>query len=481
MRKKSKNTKQKMEKMVEENIRLDSEAATEKETVARNSVIIAVLLTFTKAIVGYLTNSLGIISEALHSGLDLIAAIVTWFAVKISGKPADEEHPYGHGKIESVSAMIEILLLVLTAYWIVLESIEKLKGQGEKMVVNFWSFAVMILSIILNVWRSRVLYKTAKQYNSQALEADALHFLADVVSSVVVIVGLAFAPWFPAADPISAIGVAIIIAYACIDLGKEAMNILLDKAPEGMTEDIRQAALNVPNVLGIKDLRVRTAGGQAEFADLSVEISADLPFKDAHGISHQVEKAIRSKYPNCSTQIHIEPGHSVAEDLFAKIRRTALYQKGIVNLHNLQLLEEEGFYSATLHLEVDEKMTLSEAHVISSHLEGEIRKIDPKIRRVITHLEPACSSNCRMYDVTEQQKNFVEEVREIIEKTTSLKDFHNFKILSDGNKFSLEMHIRADGTTPISDAHKLSGELEGNIRRKLPQFSTVMIHLEPLK
>lgn len=279
----------------------------EKKRVAGLSVIAAIFLTGFKLLIGLLTGSLGILSEALHSGLDLIAAVITYFSVRISDKPADKEHHFGHGKIENFSALIETLLLVITCVWIVYEAINRLVSGNTHIEVTVWSYVVVISSIAIDVTRSRALYKVARKYNSQALEADALHFSTDIWSSVVVLIGLLCANFgVYAADSIAALGVAVIVLIISYRLGKRAINILLDSSPLTLSEEISFIIKSVPEVSYFHDLKVRVAGADT-FVNVTIHVDPELNIRDAHSISHKVEEIICKKINRCQVQIHYEP------------------------------------------------------------------------------------------------------------------------------------------------------------------------------
>ena len=274
--------------------------------IASSSSFIRLAASF-KLVVGLLTGSLGILSEALHSGLDLIAAVITLFAVKIADLPADDEHNYGHGKIENLSALIETFLLLVTCFWIIYESISRLINK-HPIEVNAFSFIVIISSIIVDFSRSRALYKVARKYNSQALEADALHFSTDIWSSAVVLIGLiAYSLFdFVYADSIAAMVVAIIVLSVSYRLGRRAFNVLLDRAPTKIVDQINQVIKRIPGVIKYHDLRVRE-GGAYKFVELNIHVNKGLSIEEAHSISENVEDEIASKIPHCKVTVHIEP------------------------------------------------------------------------------------------------------------------------------------------------------------------------------
>jgi cation diffusion facilitator family transporter len=279
----------------------------EKKKVAFWSVIAAVFLTGFKLLVGILTGSLGILSEALHSGLDLVAAAITYVSVSISDKPADRGHHYGHGKIENLSALIETVLLVITSIWIITEATARLKSGNFHIEVTVWSYVVVVGSIIVDYSRSRALYKAAKQHNSQALEADALHFSTDIWSSVVVLLGLICVQFdFMFADSVAAILVAVIVLFVSYRLGRKAIDVLLDKAPEDTYAKVKKILMDNPEITHFHDVRIRNAGADT-FIEINIHVKPDISIQSAHEISHKVESEIKRQVERCEVHVHTEP------------------------------------------------------------------------------------------------------------------------------------------------------------------------------
>jgi len=282
-------------------------ASQEKNRVAYWSVIAAIFLTSFKFIVGITTNSLGILSEAAHSGLDLVAALMTYFAVRFSAKPADEEHNFGHGKIENFSALFETVLLLITCGWIIGEVIERIFDKGVHILVNKWSFIVISASIIIDFSRSRALRKVAKKYNSQALEADALHFSSDIYSSAVVFIGLIGVYFsFNYADSVAAFVVALIVIFVSFNLGRRAIDVLLDKAPKGMKEKIEEIISQVPEVIYAHDIKIRSSGAQT-LVEMNIHVKENMTVEKAHSVSHEVEEKLHQNFDDLDVHIHIEP------------------------------------------------------------------------------------------------------------------------------------------------------------------------------
>jgi len=292
------------------------EARKDKRSAAFSSVIAAVGLTTFKLMVGLLTNSLGILAEAAHSGLDLVAALTTYFAVRMSDKPADQEHPFGHGKIENLSALFETVLLLATSGWIIYEAIQRLFVHPDIVPgVSIWSFIVMGGSILIDYTRSRLLYKAARKYKSPALEADALHFSTDIWSSAVVIaglIGLTFAKYLPGlswmhkADSTAALVVALIVIFISTELGLRTISALLDTAPKGLTDKVEKIAASVNGVVNVHAIRIRVSGAHT-FIDMHITMDGTCTLNEAHAATEVIEKAVHGIISPADITVHVEP------------------------------------------------------------------------------------------------------------------------------------------------------------------------------
>lgn len=287
----------------------------EKRNAALSSVIAAVCLTGLKLVVGIATRSLGILAEAAHSALDLVAATMTLFAVRAADRPADTGHPFGHGKVENLSALFETLLLLVTSAWIIYEAVDRLLFESVQVEASVWAFAVMLTSIVVDVSRSRVLYRVARKYNSQALEADALHFRTDIWSSSVVVLGLVgvwLADRFPRvdflvhADGLAALVVAVIVICVSGRLGWASIQALVDSAPWGLAERIRQTIEALPGVEDCHQVRIRPSGARW-FIDLHVTMDGERSLEEAHAVTEVIEREIRRLIPTADITIHTEP------------------------------------------------------------------------------------------------------------------------------------------------------------------------------
>jgi len=296
-----------------------NQAEHEKKQAALKSVLAALFLTGIKLVIGVMSRSLGVLAEAAHSALDLCAALLTYFAVGVSSKPADKEHPYGHGKVENLSALAETLLLLATCAWIVREAWDRLVGRHEHVDASIWAFLVVLISIGVDISRSRMLIHAARKHHSQALEADALHFRTDIWSSGVVLIGLLgvkLGDWFPSlavlvkADAIAALVVAGIVATVCGRMGYKTVMELLDTAPVQMADQVKQIVESVDHVRDCHAIRVRSAGAEI-FIDAHVVLDGSLSLSEAHRIVDNVEAAVKQRIPRADITVHAEPPEAV--------------------------------------------------------------------------------------------------------------------------------------------------------------------------
>ncbi len=461
------------------------QAAREKRRVALSSLAAAVLLTLMKLVVGVKTNSLGILSEAAHSALDLVAAAMTLWAVRISSQPADGTHTYGHGKFENLSALGETGLLLLTCVWIIYEGIKRLFFAGEVEVdANLWAFLVIAISIVIDFSRSRALSRAARKHRSQALEADALHFSTDIWSSAVVLFGLLAVaagshfgiPWLVKADAVAALGVAAIVVWVSFQLGKKSVDDLLDSIPRQMREDVATAAAGVPDVEGVRKVRVRRSGPEV-FADVTLAVNRATTFQRSHEIADQAEAAVRGVLPGADVMVHLEPVAGASEDLLTTARVLAGQHE--LGVHGVRIYEQEGKRSIELHLEVDESLRLEEAHRQVTRFEEDLRAKVPGVAEIVSHIEPAGEASATI----PTQQVGESAVRQAIAEFFTGRGFsvepHEVRVQRTGSELAVSFHCPLAPDTAITDAHQLTEHLEKHLRVRLPDVGRVVIHVEP--
>ena len=456
-----------------------------------SSVGSAVFLTVMKIIVGISTNSIGILSEAARSGLDFIAAAVTYFAVRLSDAPPDDKHHYGHGKVENLSALIETVLLLITCIWIVYESYVRLIVAPEHVEASVWSFLVMGISVFVDFIRSRMLLKMAKKHNSQALEADALHFSTDIWSSCVVIVGLivivvgehldAGSPWRSwlfKADAVAALFVAAIVVYITIKIGKKSIDALLDAAPVDISKEIQSSIQSLPGVLNLQSLRIRQSG-PTMFVDMVLQIPRLVSLDDAHVIAKEAENVVKLTLPNADTIIHIEPVSASDLSIIETIRDLATKRR--LSVHGVIVHQVRDTLYLEIHVEVPEQLNLEDAHDCVTSFEQELYSSMPSVTSIVTHIEPVGDGSVLCLSQPIDSAFITSEVKSVCEETAGILDCHDVTILNGGDRPSISFHCRMDSKTPIIYAHKVAAALEAGIHLKVSGLDRIVVHLEPAK
>jgi cation diffusion facilitator family transporter len=464
----------------------DPAALREKQSAALTSVAAALALTGLKLAAGLYTGSLGVLSEAAHSALDLVAAGLTLYAVRLSSRPPDRKHPYGHGKVENLSALAETLLLLATCAWIVFEAVERLL-HPRPVEAPLWAAGVMLASMAVDIGRSRVLAHAAKKHNSQALEADALHFATDVWSSLVVLAGLgaiALAGGAAAdsplralllrADAVAALAVSGIVLSVSLRLGRQAVDVLLDARVEEDCAAVERAAAGVAGVVGVLRARVRRAG-PASFVDLLLSIRAGLDADQAHGIADLARQAVEQTLPGAEVLVELRPEDASPRRLLGRVQEVAALSG--LGVHDLQLRQEADGLTLDLHAEVPGALSLAEAHARVSSLEENIRRaLD--VARVTSHIEPV-DGHPDLPEDAGQTDALRRSIEQVVRETTGVCGLHNLVLHRAGDRLAAAFHCRMPPETPITGAHDAATRIEAALRARLPELSRVTIHMEP--
>jgi cation diffusion facilitator family transporter len=449
----------------------------EKRRVAMTSVFAAVLLTTLKLVAGLWTGSLGILSEALHSALDLLAALITFFAVRVADKPPDADHQFGHGKVENLSALVETLLLLATCGWILYEAWERLSGGGIHVDLNIWAFVVIIISIVVDIGRSRALMRVARKYNSQALEADALHFSTDIYSSLVVLVGLVSVLFgFPEADAIAAAIVAGIVIWISVRLARRTIDGLMDRAPEGIRETVEKTVLEVNGVESIRVLRLRGAGAEV-FINLVIGVQRTTFFDQVHGIVDRVEDSVRAAVPRCDVIVHAEPVTGVREKLSDKIEW--LVRQSGLTAHNVSILWVNERYVVDFDIEFPEGTTFSAAHEMSTEVEQRIRENIPNISTVHVHLEEDAVGVLSARDVTAEESLLIDRIGERLSGQTHPLSLASLHCLETPEGLRINATFILPRSLSMREMHGIVDAVESEIKALDPRILKVFIHAEP--
>ncbi|MEI6985177.1 MAG: cation diffusion facilitator family transporter [Rhodospirillaceae bacterium] len=449
-----------------------------KQAVALSSVFAGALLTCTKLTVGLMTGSLAILSEAAHSALDLLAALLTYLAVRVSDKPADEDHHYGHGKIESVTALIETGLLFLTSAWIIREAVERLIFGAPPVHTTWYAVGVIVLSIVVDISRSRALSRVAKETRSQALEADALHFSSDILSSGAVLVGLGLiALGFNWADAVAALIVSCVVFHAGYQLGKRTIDVLVDRAPLGLVEHVSGLARDYPGVARIDRVRVRPAGASV-FVELTVRVSRALALEQVQEMCNGLSLHIQRSIPGAEPFVHAEPialdNESIIETVLIIARKHSLPIHDVA-VHTLGTTPQ-----VSLDLEVDEDMPIGAAHQIATDFENAVRLELGGCVSVDTHLDPR---RTRVQPSAPVNAAYTAEVAALVmECGKSLSppiSIHAVKVQGEPDGLYIACHCQFPAQTPIRRVHDRTVRLEALIWDRIPGIERVVVHAEP--
>jgi cation diffusion facilitator family transporter len=457
----------------------------EKRLAALASVGSAVVLVLLKVFLAVLTRSLGVLSEALHSILDLVAAVITYLSVRVADKPADADHLYGHGKIESFSAFVETGLLLLTALYIIWEAAQRLIFNAVPIYPSIQAILVLAAGMGIDVFRARALRRVSRKYPSEALEADALHFSTDVWSTFVVILGITAAwigmrfrmGWLTRLDAVAALGVAGVIIWIGSHLGKRTMEALLDVAPAGLRERIATAVDETEGVLGAERVRVRRSG-QRYFVDVTISVPRTSTLEQAHSASNRVERRIGQIVP-ADVVVHVEPRAPRDEHLFETVR--AIAQRRGLSVHELSAHHLDGRLFLELHLEVDEKSSLRQAHHAATELEEDIHQATDPRAFVNIHIEPLGAR----VPGAEEMKGLSRSVQEFLNSLPSefreLVNCHEVHVRTVEHKILVSCHCAMEGSLPITQVHDVTASLEARVKERFPQIFRVTIHPEPVE
>ena len=457
----------------------ESEFGAEKQKVALLSLFASFGLASVKFVAALASGSLGMLSEAFHSMLDCGATGLTLFAIRVSEKPADNEHHYGHAKVESVAALVETGLLFLVTIWVAYEAVSRLWSGSSHVEISWWLFAILIGSIIIDFNRYRALASTAKRSNSDALAADALHFQADMWSSFAVMCGLgAVALGFPYGDAIAALVVAIFVGRAGYELGKRTLNTLLDAAPLGTTEQLRTLIENTDGVLSVSQLRVRPAG-PILFVDVQVDVARTLAVASVEAIRSDIVKDIRNQFAHADVTIQTMPVALDGETAFDKVSLVAA-QHGL-SVHHLAVQDLGNKLAVSFDLEVDGETSLVDAHYKATRLESDIRDGLGGHVEVESHIEPVTAKLLAGEPCPAKLALPIERALAVLcKKEKTLADLHNIRIRQNTAGLYVHYHCRFKPDMSIESVHDVIDRIEIALCEKIPAIKRVVAHAEPI-
>lgn len=442
------------------------------------SVGAAVALIALKLSVGILTNSLGLISEAVHSGTDLVAAMLTFFAIGVSGRPADESHAWGHGKAEHLSALGEGIILAAASVFIGYHAVQRLTGDSTAEVDATWyAFAVIGVVIAVDVTRTLVSLRTARRFHSPALFGNAVHFAGDLAGTLAVLVGLILVrAGHPKADAVAALFVAVLVLLAATRLGKANVDVLMDRTPADAEAAARQAIEALSPAVTLDRLRIRSAAGR-HFADVVISVSATAALAEGHAAADAVEDAILRALPGSDVVVHVEPG-AQAGPLPERALTAALSVPGVREIHNVKVVRVGDRLEVSLHLKFPGDARLEDAHQVANDVEAAVASTLPEVANVTTHLEPLDDAIVAEHPAREDVAAAERTIREVAEEVTGHppRGMH-FIRTDDGLVAFLTVAVSADGS--VAGAHEIGGTIRSRLRRDLPELHDVLVHTEP--
>jgi len=459
----------------------------EKRMAALLSVGSAALLVSLKTFLVYRTSSLGVLSEALHSGLDLVAAIITFLSIRVSDQPADERHPYGHGKFENFSAFVETGLLALTALYVIYEAFNRLFFRSVHIQPSWTAFVILGFALAIDMTRAQKLTRVARRYSSEALEADALHFSTDVWSTLVVIAGIGFVwageywnlPWLIYADAVAGLVVAGVILWVGSRLGMRTLDALLDAVPVGLQDQITQAIRRMEGVQAVHRVRVRRAGNRY-FVDATVSVPRTASLEQAHAWSDAIEQRVSEVVP-ADVVVHAEPQAPPAENLLESIRATA--QRMGHAIHDLSVHQQGEMLFVELHLEVNEGLSLRNAHAQATALEEAILALPEHPAEVNIHIEPMGSGIARTDTSAGEMKELARAIEEFVNTLPAeydeLVNCHQVRVRQVEHRILASCHCVMKGELRVTNVHDVTAALEDRVKEKFPQVFRVTIHPEP--
>ena len=457
----------------------ETAGARERRRTATLNVAAAVVLIAIKLVTGLVTGSLAFIAEAAHSATDLVAALLTLFAVRVAVRPPDREHHYGHGKAEHLGALGESAFLLLVSLFIAFESIRRLTGEGGHAVdVTWWAFAVLGAVIVLDASRAVTSLRASRRTGSAALGANALHFASDLAGSLAVLIGLLFVrAGHQDADAIAALFVAVLVVLAALRLAKQSTDVLMDRAVADADDRIRAALAQADEDVEVRRVRVRQAGGRS-FVDLVVGLPLDTGVRQAHTVADSIEEVVERALGGADVVVHVEP--SEAE---GGIRERATAAAGAIpevrEVHNVRVMRLPEGYELSLHVKLPRELSLDEAHDAVERLEERVRSEVPELRIVHTHIEPLSRTDWASAPPSDDTATEREAIESAVKRFTGSDPLD--VTFRDGEQGRVALvTVGLPGDQPLPSAHKHAGAIEEAVRERCPGLADVIVHTEPM-
>ncbi len=449
-----------------------------KKRVALFSLIVSVVLVLVKVLIAVLSNSMGVFSEAINNGLDLVAVLITFLAVRMATRPADKDHTYGHGKYENLSAFFEIIIITILCLFIIYRAIERIILKNFELNLNIYIFIVLAVSIAVNIVRVYFIGSAAKRYNSMAFKSNFLNYSSDIVSSIIVIIGLfVSSKGYPLADPIASIAVALIIMGFSARLAIKVIRNFLDYIPAEITEKVAKILDAIPEVKSYGKIQIHEVG-DIRFINLGINVDDNTYITRMEKTKEKIKQEILSSFPGSEIVMEIKP--SLSEDnIDCTVKEVLLNEAFVKDIHNIFIYNVGNKVDISVHLELRSTLSLAESERLTEKTETEIKEKIKNLRNLYIHIEDAKKDES-WDDITSSSEHLIEKIKERISALVSPDTCHKFTVLERNGAYNVAFHCRLDRDMEVEKAHSIISEIEDRIKRISPNIREVSIHMEPI-
>lgn len=449
----------------------------DKRKITLYSLLVSIFLVVIKITVAYYTNSIGVLSEALNNSLDIVTVVITFMAVRIATRPADKDHTYGHGKYENLSSFIEIIIISFLCFFIIYKSIQRIIFKDFVLNINPYVFAVLVISIIINIVRVYFIRKVAIKYNSFALKAEFLNYFGDIFSSIVVVGGLLLVETgFQIADPIASIIVSIIVLIFSLRLMINVVRNLMDYIPAETTEKVMNVLKDFPEIKSVEELKIHEVGN-IKFINIKVSLEDIMYSSSVEGIKNNIKNKISESIPDA--EIILETKYLFSKsDIEKYIKEIVLSQSYVKDIHDISIYNVDSRTDVSIHVELGKYIKLDEAEKLTKIIEEKIKEKIKNIRSVYIHIEDVRSSES-WNDITKKSEQFIADIKKEVSLYIDPETCHNFTVFEREGQQNIAFHCRLQKNLDIKQAHSIITQLENDIKRKFENISEVVIHVEP--
>ena len=448
-----------------------------KKQVALFSLIITILLVIVKIIVAYLSNSISVFSEALNNGLDLATVLITFLAIRISTRPPDKDHTYGHGKYENLSALFQLVIISLLCFFVIYKSIQRIILKDFELILNNYVFIVLIGSILVNMIRVYFVGNVAKKYNSYAFKAEFLNYSSDIISSLIVVIGLFIArAGFYLADPIASIIISILILIFGVRMAIKVIKNFLDYIPREVTEKVHEVLEEIPEIKSIDRILIHEVGN-IKFVNLEISVNDNIYLSRLENLKEKIAGEIIKKLPD--SQIMVSAKSSFSEDnVDCKVKEILLNQADVKDIHNIFIYNVGDKIDISVHVGLSQSLSLAESEKLTALTEDLILEKITYARNIYIHIEDT-KGNESWNDITGRSEDLINRIKKEISTHILPESCHNFTILERNGNYNIAFHCRLDKNMEVEPAHSIITKIENRIKHISGNIGEVLVHVEP--